>query len=1227
MESLIQLLKDLYTNYKEVMLILFTGLATLSLEKLLPTICSRFSLLFSLIGKKIGGRLAHKNIRETYLNWLVYKKQDLNLTGVIGTEEKPKLEQIFISLRVVRERDKLSKNENNIDTVEKKSFVKTLSAIFNEYFDLFFFSTSKKTYQSYSQYKENIIIKNKLFKPNFLWKINSIYHREGFDVIIILLIFLGLLYLFPFFIFTNFKFLNLIIPQVAVHIGSFLWSFFTIVSIIFLCLIYYEEESKFQRQTIVLILLLLVIIIVPIIPIFIVITQNNTNSNLQSLSSLKQGIVDGISLSAILLVISIIHSKISKLFNRHESEKIYAKGIGDILSSNNYIAILGKPGSGKSTLSQFLALTFAKEKAGDPKIKRKGCSKDRLGMNKWYLPIFIPLKDISKFLVETDSKKYDNLIIEAFRRNVLPSYIQNVLTDSYIYYMLKNKECLFLLDGLDEVQDGKEFSTIIEEINGLISRFPENKVIVTSRHSGWRGGIGSHFSVFEIEDLNDKEIFRFIDKWYNAIEENRAGFLGNKSEGEKKFWKDEASEKASKLKQALSDTKSIRQIAENPLLLSIVCFVHYNKTLPKERLRLYEDCSNLLLVQWDQEKGLVVDDTKLTSARKEEIIQEIAFSFHTGKIGEAFGRKEANSDEIIPIVERKLKEFEMDPKQAESLFQKLIERSGVIIITDEYAKRYSFSHLTFQEFFSAKYIFVNKLDVFRVVLEETENSTDALNGWWREVVLLYCLLIRDPSKIIETLYNYSENDILQQNLQLAVQCLDESVKVTNQKIKSEIIEQVFLIRIHSNSELRLKSLDPRIVPYLFKFAQSPFFYRHVIADKIIQVKGDEVIFLTSKIFKLLQSANRHDRLIAVESLNLLFFKFDVYQSVDQKILNNLLTDSDLDVKKATAKLILSIYPKPLDDTVSKKIFDIIKQEFIPNNYFSLDFPKDIEKRNEYIYHYYIDEEGHLELIAESCKILKRLIEASSNEILVIFQKDLEKILINLFNIKSYFSVERYYHCFECVLENLILIDSELNESYRSQLLEALSKGDIRQQVFAVKALSKFYTSDVFVIQSILDKLNAPHSKVRTAVLSSLNNLNIKDDKFKDILIYLEHHRKPISNLRRKQKLITQILVGRGEVGLDEGELNLLNKYFENLNQSNTSTIGKRSEFYELSDEIDSFLYKKDLSKKIREYGLLDIYEKSLEEDSLLELLNKPDIYLNEAAFDIFLEKKTTQQQL
>jgi len=81
------------------------------------------------------------------------------------------------------------------------------------------------------------------------------------------------------------------------------------------------------------------------------------------------------------------------------------------------IAILGKPGSGKSTLVQFLALTFGQAKAGERRLRRRGVLRRRLETSAWLMPVPIPLRKVAAFVEKADPNVVGNLIIEAFRRN------------------------------------------------------------------------------------------------------------------------------------------------------------------------------------------------------------------------------------------------------------------------------------------------------------------------------------------------------------------------------------------------------------------------------------------------------------------------------------------------------------------------------------------------------------------------------------------------------------------------------------------------------------------------------------------------------------------------------------------------------------------------------------------------------------------------------------------
>ncbi|MCB9418681.1 MAG: hypothetical protein H6667_02675 [Ardenticatenaceae bacterium] len=697
-------LEEFYTNYKDLALVLAGSLATLILV-FLQRILYAIRNFIVWAGKKIGGSLAHQNFLDNYLNWMVVEHQDLNLTGIIGSGPKPKLEQVFISLSFSKEL------ENHVEESQ------TL------------FSKLLKKLNSYGWYSRKKRIKVQTTKTVIFYqrrpfyKIQSFVERNDELVIALLMIFtvaflLGFFFVLPgYYLFWN----------TATENFDLFFSGITSGIVIILLIIGYSEGLK---------------------------AKNSALSLFSSVGLVIYGgvgmflfIFRGISMKSI--GIALIGAILSIIFlgifywNESRSKDEFAEQIHRLLTRSNNIAILGKPGAGKSTFVQFLALTFAQEKAGEKKLKRRGVVRKRLGIRKWYIPIWIPLRKVSKVLLERDADGNANLLLEVWRDKVLPSDIRADYPNKFFLKNLKKKRCIFLLDGLDEVANDEEFRTVVREIKGFSSRFAGNKFIITSRFSGWRGGISSTYQDVQVNDLTPRQVQNFIDDWYQAIEENRVfGGIETETPPEKAQRLRKARNRATELKNALQEVESIRSLAENPLLLSIICFVHYHKTLPRERFSLYQDCSNLLLLQWDSEKGLPVDDTDLTLKRKEAIMQEIAFALHAGKIGKESGGKETTSGEIIPIIEQKLRQFRLPIENARPLFEKLINRSGIIVSVEKYTERFSFSHLTFQEFYTAKFIFENQIDL---LAHFTNESIERFAGWWREVVLLYVSMVRDSA--------------------------------------------------------------------------------------------------------------------------------------------------------------------------------------------------------------------------------------------------------------------------------------------------------------------------------------------------------------------------------------------------------------------------------------------------------------------------------------------------
>jgi hypothetical protein len=777
MDQIVSVLREFHENHKELAIALASSLATLVATLTLIFIRRILGAVRNVavwIGKKIGGRFAYKSFLDGYLNWMVVEYQDLiNLTGIIGSGPRPKLEQVFIPLGLSGE---LEPPPEELRTGLAKVWDRISSAL----------RLLRRETKAPERRAPQVIT---FYARPRAYRMRCFFNRREELVNVLLLVtslacIIGIFAGFPAYII--FGSANPSVWEISIA------GIFAGLAVIALVAGLFAGLKDRDRE----------LILLAGIPLVLYVLIGALLAYFKGIPARRAAFaIAGVAMDAI--VISIWRWIISR---RRVAKDEFAKQIRKLLTRHDNIAVLGKPGAGKSTLVQFLALAFARERAREWKLRKRGIVIEKLGVDWWRIPILIPLRKVSKTLLERDADGSANLLLEAWRDRVLPSDIRADFPNKFFLKMLDKKRCIFLLDGLDEVANDEEFRTVIREIKGFSSRYAGNKFIITSRFSGWRGGTGSAFQEFQVDDLTDSQIREFIDDWYQAIEENRVlGGIEAETPTEKAQRFRRARSRAEDLKNALQEVESIRRLAENPLLLSIICFVHYHKTLPQERLSLYEDCSKLLLLQWDREKGLPVDDTDLTLKRKEAIMQEIAFALHIGRIGTEFGGREATGKEIIPIVEEKLRQFRLPMENARPLFRKLIDRSGIIVSVERYADRFSFSHLTFQEFYTTKYIFENQLPILIQFMDE---SIEEVTGWWREVVLLYVSMVRDSSKLIREMCKptlVDLYDLASRRLQIAAQCLLQSVAVQDEAIERAILQNLLDIRLGVRDSI---SVDP-----------------------------------------------------------------------------------------------------------------------------------------------------------------------------------------------------------------------------------------------------------------------------------------------------------------------------------------------------------------------------------------------------------------------------------
>ena len=166
-----------------------------------------------------------------------------------------------------------------------------------------------------------------------------------------------------------------------------------------------------------------------------------------------------------------------------EVENEIREGIGDILHKNSKIAILAKPGGGKSTLIKRIAIAYAFPN------RRKEVS-DNLPDNEWF-PIFLRCRELGDKVTLSITEIIHNIPTRAeifSCKNEFSIIVSNAL---------QNGTALLLIDGLDEISEDRNRITFVNQLRTFIATYPNLNIIITSREAGFRAVSGSLSSYFE----------------------------------------------------------------------------------------------------------------------------------------------------------------------------------------------------------------------------------------------------------------------------------------------------------------------------------------------------------------------------------------------------------------------------------------------------------------------------------------------------------------------------------------------------------------------------------------------------------------------------------------------------------------------------------------------------------------------------------------------------------
>lgn len=382
------------------------------------------------------------------------------------------------------------------------------------------------------------------------------------------------------------------------------------------------------------------------------------------------------------------------------------------------------PGMGKSTLLAYLALLAA----GQDNLE--GFTASRL------VPMPISLRDFVRRQKQTPGLSFlDYLEVDARERFLLPN-----MHRAFFEATLRMGEAFVLLDGLDEVGNETARHALAASIRAFAAEYPESRFWVTSRIYGYTENVRlpKTFDHYQITRLDEAQIDDFVRRWYSIQ-------VGSEQE---------AKEQAASLQAAIRRAPGVKRLAGNPLLLTLMAFIHQGlRRLPKDRGELYDKCLEMLLKTWEEAKVSEGENPRnisglaLNVATQKDYLAHLAFFIQqknqSGKDEESRGlisRREA----IEALARRhlgrarrerpELTEIEA-AEEMKDFLEAICEFTGLLL--DRGNDQISFIHLSFQEYLAAW--------VFRCGTELAQGSEFFLQHLgdpaWEEVLLLRLYIV------------------------------------------------------------------------------------------------------------------------------------------------------------------------------------------------------------------------------------------------------------------------------------------------------------------------------------------------------------------------------------------------------------------------------------------------------------------------------------------------------
>jgi len=390
------------------------------------------------------------------------------------------------------------------------------------------------------------------------------------------------------------------------------------------------------------------------------------------------------------------------------------------------VTVLGDPGAGKSSLLRYLAVNLA---APDP-------APELVDWAGW-LPVLVELRAYADPAWRTgrwaDATLLDFLDHRAQEGPGLPR-------DALEGYLRRGGPAVVMFDGLDELFDTHDRNAVARKIVTFAAAYPQVRVIVTSRIIGYHRAVldEAGFALHTLQDLDPAQIEQFVHRWYGIAYHADPG---------------EAARRAAQLLAALARSPSARDLAGNPMLLTILAVLGRRRELPRERHRVYQHAVEVLVQHWDATRA--IRDTRIPESvlaavdeeDKRELLRRVARRMQDGRGG--IGGNHIHRDDLLTEFRSYLTErYQLAPEVAKTASKAMLEqfRDRSFILARFGPELYGFVHRALLEYCCADEVVYRLKETQEITTDQLATDVfgaNAADPVWREVLLLVAGMIHD----------------------------------------------------------------------------------------------------------------------------------------------------------------------------------------------------------------------------------------------------------------------------------------------------------------------------------------------------------------------------------------------------------------------------------------------------------------------------------------------------